>query len=43
MQRTESPTNQQLWDEFGIVLGGEVAPAEVFEVEAIRGLVGMPE
>jgi hypothetical protein len=32
-------TNQQLFDQFGVAVGGEVAPANAFSIPGIRGLV----
>ena len=32
-------TNQQLFDQFGVAVGGEVAPADAFTIPGIRGLV----
>ena len=32
-------SNQELWDEFGLALGGEIAPADVIEIEGINGLL----
>ena len=32
-------TNQALWDEFGLALGGEIAPANAVEMNGISGLV----
>ena len=36
-------TNQELFDEFGQSLGGEIAPPDAIEVEGILGLVGPAE
>jgi Ca2+-binding RTX toxin-like protein len=33
-------TNQQLWDQYGVALGGEVAPGDVYTVSNITGLIG---
>jgi hypothetical protein len=33
-------TNQQLWDRYGVALGGVVAPSEAYTVPNITGLVG---
>jgi hypothetical protein len=35
-------TNQQMWDLFGVALGGEIAPATAMVVPYITGLVGPP-
>jgi hypothetical protein len=33
-------TNQQLWDQFGVALGGEIAPSNVYTAFNITGLIG---
>ncbi|MEX0642042.1 MAG: G8 domain-containing protein, partial [Pirellulales bacterium] len=35
-------TNQQLWDQFGVALGGAIAPANAFTAPNINGLVAPP-
>jgi hypothetical protein len=35
-------TTQQLWDQYGIAVGGEIAPSDVIEVPSITGLIGPP-
>lgn len=35
-------TSQQLFDQFGLIIGGEFAPASVTTVPGIAGLVGLP-
>jgi hypothetical protein len=35
-------TNQQMWNQFGVALGGEIAPANAFTTPFITGLVGPP-
>jgi len=35
-------TNQQMWNQFGVALGGEIAPANAVIVPLITGLVGPP-
>jgi hypothetical protein len=35
-------TNQQMWDWYGVALGGEIAPANAFTTPFIIGLVGPP-
>jgi Ca2+-binding RTX toxin-like protein len=33
-------TNRELWDQFGVALGGQIAPSNVYTVEGIEGLIG---
>jgi hypothetical protein len=33
-------TNQQLWDQYGVALGGAIAPVTAVAVPGVRGLVG---
>jgi len=33
-------TNQQLWDQYGVALGGAIAPSDAYTVPGITGLVG---
>ncbi|MEX2308341.1 MAG: G8 domain-containing protein [Pirellulales bacterium] len=33
-------TNQQLWDQYGIALGGAIAPNDAYTVPEIEGLIG---
>ena len=35
-------TNQQLWNQFGVALGGEIAPSNWTVVPSIIGLIGPP-
>ncbi len=35
-------TNQQLWNEFGLAVGGAIAPQDAITDPAIRGLIGDP-
>lgn len=35
-------TTQELWDQFGVAVGGEVAPENTTEVPRISGLIGPP-
>jgi hypothetical protein len=35
-------TNQQMWDRYGLAIGGIVAPANAFTDPKIRGLIGDP-
>ena len=32
-------SNQELWDEFGVALGGEIAPVDAVEVDGMIGLL----
>ncbi len=35
-------TNQQLWDLYGVALGGAIAPSDAYSVSEIIGLIGPP-
>src|SRR5262249_7744998 len=35
-------TNRDLWDHYGLVIGGVIAPADAIEDPRINGLVGRP-
>ncbi len=35
-------TNQQLWDRYGVALGGKIAPASAVPAAGLVGLLGLP-